>query len=88
MKLPTARQSRGYDILVWIDEDEDVVAQAYTEEGATFLKSMDGRYNRGDVLEIISHPDEFKRHVPPRLKIGSISPVTNKVSRMVTPPLQ
>lgn len=88
MNLPTTKQSRGYDILVWIDEDGDVVSQSYTESGTVFLKSMDSRYLQGDVLQIISHPDEFKTHVPPKLKIGSISPVTNKVAPMLIPPLQ
>jgi hypothetical protein len=88
VKLPTERQARGYDCLIWIDEEGDVVCRAYTDAGTKFLQQMDKRYEKGDVLEIITHPEEFKKHIPPMLKIGSISPNTKKVSRMVTQGLQ
>lgn len=88
MKLPTKRQSRGYDCLIWIDEDGDVVTCAYTEAGTKFLQQMDKRYRMGDVLEIVSHPEEFKKHVPPVLRVGSISPKSKKVSRMLPQGLQ
>lgn len=88
MKLPTDKQARGYDILIWIDEEGDVVCRSYTGSGTDFLQTMDKRYMQGDVLEIISHPEEFKKHLPPKLKVGSISPVTKKVSRLVTVELQ
>lgn len=88
MKLPTERQAKGYDVLVWIDEEGDVVCRAYTDEGTDFLRGMDNRYVRGDVLEIISHPDEFKKHIPPKLKVGSIAPRSRKVTPLVHSMLQ
>ncbi len=88
MKLPTKRQSKGYDCIVWIDEDGDVVCQAYTEKGTKFLQQMDKRYNLGDVLEIITHPEEFKKHIPPMLKVGAIAHGSQKVSLMNSQGLQ
>lgn len=88
MKLPSKNQAKGYDILIWIDEEGDVVCRSYTENGTKFLQAMDKRYLQGDVLEIISHPEEFKKHIPPMLKVGSISPKSKKVSRMHTQGLQ
>lgn len=88
MKLPTTKQRKGYDVLVWMDEDKDIVCQSYTEKGTEFLKTLDKRYAEGDVLEIISHPDEFKAHIPPNLVVGSISPRTNKITKMTAGQLQ
>lgn len=88
MKLPSKKQAEGYDILIWIDEEGDVVSRAYTDQGTKFLQAMDKRYVQGDILEIISHPEEFKKHLPPMLKVGSISPKTKRVSKMVTQGLQ
>jgi hypothetical protein len=74
--------------LIWIDEDGDVVCQAYTEAGTKFLQQMDKRYAMGDVLEIVTHPEEFKKHIPPMLKVGSISPASKKVHKMTIQGLQ
>lgn len=88
MKLPTSKQAKGYDVLIWIDEEGDVVCRSYTEGGTKFLQTMDKRYLQGDVLEIVSHPEVFKKHIPPMLKVGSISPGTKKVTRMLIQGLQ
>lgn len=88
MKLPSEKQAKGYDILIWIDEEGDVVCQAYTESGTKFLQTMDQRYILGDVLEIVTHPEVFKKHIPPMLRVGNISPKTKRVSRMITQGLQ
>lgn len=88
MKLPSDKKAKGYDVLVWIDEEGDIVCRAYTEGGTRFLQAMDKRYIQGDVLEIISHPEEFKKNIPPMLKVGSISPKSKKVTKMSTPGLQ
>ena len=88
MKLPTKKQAEGYDVLIWIDEDGDVVSRAYTSRGEQLLKTMDQRYVLGDVLEIITHPETFKKHVPPTIRVGNIHPKTKKVTRMVTQELQ
>lgn len=86
MKTPTMKQAKGYDCVVWIDEEGDVVCQAYTPDGTKFLKDIDARYNHGDVLEIVMHPEEFKQHVPPSLKLGALT--GKKVRRLNSAELQ
>lgn len=69
----------GYDALVWIDQDGDVVCCAYTEGGARFLRSVLPGYRRGDIMQILSHPDEFTAAIPKKIIIGKVNPDDGKV---------
>lgn len=73
--------------MVWMDEDGDVVCCGYTPPAEEFLKIISPNYKNGDILEIISRPDEFKANVPFYLQVGLISPNTNKVVPMEPIPL-
>lgn len=78
----------GYDILVWLDEEMDVVCCGYTEAGETFLRTIYPPYTNGDILEIISHPEEFKASIPFNINVGLRNYRTNKVAPMDGPRLQ
>lgn len=74
--------AKGYDILVWMDTDGDVVCTSYTKRGNVFLKSIGGKYRAGSIMEIMGEPKEFQELIPPDVRVGLLSPETNKVARM------
>ena len=71
----------GYDVLIWIDEDGDIVCKAYTPEGDQFLLKLWPTYQKGDIMEIVSSPEEFFAAVPPDLNVGH----TDLFGRVVKP---
>lgn len=87
-ELPHWKLARGYDILVWMDNEGDVVCCGYTVIGERFLKEVQPGYENGDVLQILSDPDMFRETCPTHISVGLVSPNTNKVYPMVTPLLQ
>lgn len=80
MKKPRRRE--GYDILIWIDKDGDVVAAAYSASAHGFFKAMDPGYTYGDIVELVASPDDFLKEVPDSLRVGGLHPETNFVSEM------
>lgn len=69
----------AYDVLVWIDDDGDVVCQSYSPEGRTFLRSMFPGYESHQVLEILCTPEEFTKHIPPDVLVGRVMYPTKKI---------
>jgi hypothetical protein len=67
------RLAAGYDILIWVDGDGDVVCCGYSRDAQDFLRSISANYTNGDILEIISHPDEFFAATPHDFNIGYVS---------------
>jgi ribosomal protein L21E len=82
MPLPPAELANGYDLLVWMDSDGEVLTRSYTPLGEVVLKAMLKGYKPGDVLEILVSPDEFHQDVPPQTRVGYVDPRTNKVYAM------
>lgn len=87
MKSKRPERMKGYDVLVWIDGDGDVVCSGYTAGGNEFLRTICPQYKTGQVLEIISPPEEFRKHIPPKVKVGLVSPGTKKITSMFHGPL-
>lgn len=76
------------DLLIFIDEDGDVMCRAYTREGEDFLRSLHEGYERPGALEILVHPEEFQSHVVPGLRVGIMHPGTKIITLMTPPRLQ
>jgi hypothetical protein len=62
----------AYDILVWIDEDGDVVCQCQSQRGHEVLQELDPTAEYGDTLQIMCAPEEFERRVPGGLRVGLV----------------
>ena len=75
-------EGEGYDIVVWADEDGDIVCSGYTERGDKALKKLCGEYSSGTVMEILIPPTEFFRSMPKKLKLGLLNPETDKINKM------
>lgn len=59
-----------YDVLVWIDEDGDVVCDSRTREGTEFLCTIHPSYEMGQILQIMCTPEEFANHLPSGILVG------------------
>jgi hypothetical protein len=40
MRPPSKKEAMGYDIMVWVDRDGDIVSRAYTRSGHDALRSI------------------------------------------------
>lgn len=73
------RLASGYDVVVWKDEDDDVVCCAYTKEGARWLRTMYPKYRKGQILQIIASPEQFSRRIPHDILVGRYTTDTHRV---------
>lgn len=78
---PSKAKARGYDVLVWIDQDGDIVSSAYTRKGVEALRKMVPAYLDGDIMEILIHPEEFS-HMMKEYRVGFIEYTSKKVMPM------
>lgn len=78
---PSKRKARGYDVLVWIDQDGDIVTSAYTLRGEQGLKKMEKTYSLGDIMEIFIYPDEFGKMMKD-YRVGFVEFPSKKVRPM------
>lgn len=85
--IPTLEDANGYDLLVWMDEEGNVLTKSYSLMGEVILRSMTEDYSSGDVLEILIHPDEFTKDIPPTARVGYVDPRTARIRRMGKKPL-
>ena len=76
---PTKEMAKGYDILIWMEPGGEILCCGYTTDGEEFLRDIEPTYNNGDVLELLVSPQLFELRVYDHLRIGGISPRTNKV---------
>jgi hypothetical protein len=79
-KLPSRSLAKGYDLLIWVDEEGDVVCFAYTKQGQEFLKQAHEDYKKGDVIEILAHPSDFRKLLPPGIRVGLLNDGFDSVS--------
>jgi ribosomal protein L21E len=63
----------GYDIMVWVDRDGDIVSRAYTRSGHDALRSIVNTYEKGDIVQIHYSPPEFVADMPKGLVIGLLT---------------
>jgi hypothetical protein len=56
---PNIRKARGYDVVVWVDGDGDIVATSYSVRGVHAMLRIVPSYVQGDIVEILMHPDKF-----------------------------
>lgn len=78
----------GYDVLVWKDDDGDIVCCAYTELGTRWLRAFIPSYEVGDIAQILAPPEEFARLVPDNVLVGRYTTDTKRVLPLVGPLLQ
>ncbi len=88
MAQPTAEQSRGFDILIWMEDEGTAKARSYTLYGEIMFNALFPTYKKGEVVDLIMEPDEFIREIPPTCRVGYIHPVDKKVYWMGANPLQ
>jgi hypothetical protein len=73
MRPPSAREAKGYDIVVWVDEEGDIVTRAFTKRGDNALKTFVNEYSKGDIVQIYSSPTEFEASLPNTLAVGYLT---------------
>jgi len=73
MRTPNKRVAQGYDIVVWVDDDGDIVAKAFTKYGHNTLRKFVSDYRNGDIVEIYCDPDQFMKEVDETVSIGTLT---------------
>jgi hypothetical protein len=71
-----------WDIIVWFDEDDDVVCKAYTDMGQDFMRMLFEGIRGDETVEILMNPDEFVARVGDTLNVGFKSPQTGIIHPM------
>lgn len=87
MRPPTTRQAEGYDIVIWIDYDGDIVTKSYTSAGEDALRGLIPEYHKGQVAQILCDPKAFMDDMPKTLAIGIVNKRTKKLELMAGIPL-
>lgn len=82
VQQPPLELAAGYDILIWVGEEGEILTQAYSLMGDVVLHSMFDDYSSGDTLEILVSPEDFSEDIPPTARVGYVDPTTNKVHTM------
>ena len=85
MRPPSKKEAKGFDVVVWVDTDGDIVCRAFTPGGDEYLKNLVNHYERSDIVQIYSDPEEFYKSVPPDLVVGLLT--HNGVKTMGSPRL-
>jgi hypothetical protein len=57
------------DILVWVDENGDVLYEGLTQNAISFLRIEDPEYMPEDIIEIHVSPEEFAERIPRSLNV-------------------
>lgn len=79
MQPPSKRQAAGFDIVVWVDKEGDVVCRAFTDPGHKAIRQLVDEYHKGDIVQIYNSPDEFQAEMPDDLAIGMLQRGSKKV---------
>lgn len=87
MAQPTKEQSRGFDIMIWMEED-NAKARSYTLYGEILFHGLFSTYTPGDIVSLDMNPPEFLREIPPSCQVGYVNPLDNKIYKMNANPLQ
>jgi hypothetical protein len=79
MQPPSQRAAAGFDIVVWVDNDGDIVCRAFTSPGHKAIRKLVNDYRRGDIVQIYNSPEEFQAEMPESLAIGMLQKQSKKV---------
>lgn len=81
MTQPTADQSKGYDIVIWADDEGNIVAKSYTILGEVAFHGLlpDHRMGQLVIMDELTQPDDFFRQMPPGIRIGAMNPITGNI---------
>lgn len=81
MAIPTLDQSRGYDIVIWVDDDGRVIAKAFTILGEVSFHGLLPDYQMGQeiMIDSVAQPEEFFGQMPKGIRIGMVNPATGGV---------
>lgn len=74
MRPPSKKEVEGYDIVIWVDKDGDIVTRGYTRAGHSALRGFVNEYHAGDIVQIYSTPAEFQADLPVTLAVGLLTP--------------
>jgi hypothetical protein len=76
---PSKAESKGFDIVIWVDNDGDIVCRALTDLGHESIRKLVNDYQRGDIVQIYTSPEDFQAEMPDNLAIGMLSERAKKV---------
>lgn len=79
MLPPSKKEAEGYDVVVWVDNDGDIVARGFTHLGHKQLKGFVNSYHPGDIVQIYCEPDEFIAEFSPETTVGMLNSRTKKI---------
>ena len=88
MRPPGKSEAIGYDIVVWVDEDGDIVARGFSPLGHKTLRGFVNKYRPGDIVQIYCSPEEFEADIPDGVHVGTLNSTTGKIDSMKAPRLQ
>ncbi len=63
-------ETDGYDLIVYIDHEGDVVCRALTEIGRDFMRMLFPGIDGTEIVELYMGPDEFIARVGNTLSVG------------------
>lgn len=84
MRTPSSREADGFDVVVWVDKDGDIVAKAFSTEGDKALKQYVNDYRKGDIIEIYVPPSQFEADMPQTLRVGLLTTARGVVTMRTT----
>lgn len=73
MRTPSKRVAKGFDVVVWVDNDGDIVAKAFTPRGHNSLRKFVSDYHNGDIVEIYCDPDAFMKELEDEVALGTLN---------------
>jgi len=79
MRPPSKSEATGYDVIVWVDEDGDIVARGFSRQGHSALRAFVNKYHAGDIVQIYCTPEAFMDELPTDLAVGVLNSRTEKV---------
>lgn len=75
--------AKGYDVLIWVDDDNDLVCAGFTEHGIQQLReAVGGHYDDESSVVICVHPQEFAAIFDKETKIGIVNHDRSAVTEM------
>jgi len=88
MRPPSSSEATGYDIVVWVDQDGDIVARGFTKLGHSTLRAFVNKYRAGDIVQIYCNPEEFTDELASNVRVGALNSNTGRIGPLLSPRLQ
>ena len=82
MKPPSKDECNGFDLVVWKDDDGEIVCRAFTLTGHKALKQFVNKYRKGDLVVIYCDPKQFEEELEKDVIVGLLHPKSKKVVPM------